>query len=214
MSTLTQQLMTLIGLGGYIRGVPHRGPRGSLPPGQHEVEHLPVVDLGRRPPRITRPEWQLELTGAVSRSLQLNWTLLMAMPFAVRRCDVHCVSRWSRLGMVWAGVPTRALVGTPGLSSVVDHVTVEGYDGYTTNLPLAALTHTDTLLAWRVDDHELCHRHGGPVRLVVPHVYFLKSAKWVKRIEFHSGDRPGFWESRGYHHLADPWREQRYAGQD
>lgn len=185
-----------------------RSPR--IPPGQRQVGNFPVLDLGIRPP-VTHDNWQLRLFGLVGQELKLDWAQLLAMPQTRLRLDLHCVTTWSQLDMDWAGVRARELVALAAPPEAARFVTLHSYDGYTTNLPRAALLDDDVLVAHSFDDAPLSDEHGGPVRLIVPKRYLWKSAKWLRAIEFHTEDRPGYWEVRGYHNDADPWAEERYS---
>lgn len=185
-----------------------RPPR--IPPGQRQVGNFPVLDLGIRPP-VTHDNWQLRLFGLVGQEVTLDWAQLLAMPQTRLRLDLHCVTTWSQLDMDWAGVRARELVALAAPHEAARFVTLHSYDGYTTNLPRAALLDDDVLVAHSFDDAPLSDEHGGPVRLIVPQRYLWKSAKWLCAIEFHAEDRPGYWEVRGYHNDADPWAEERYS---
>lgn len=181
-----------------------------LPPGQRQVSHFPVLDLGHRP-RIASGDWVLRVDGAVHQPLSLDWQALRSLPQVEVVADIHCVTRWSRLAVRWSGVATRSVLEWAEPRAEAAFVLMSCHDGYTTNLPLSVLRQDDVLLAYGVDGGALDAEHGGPVRLVVPSRYFWKSAKWVSRIELLTQDRPGFWETRGYHNDADPWREQRFG---
>ena len=180
------------------------------PPGQRLVTNFPVLDLGNRP-EITRDMWQLHLFGLVGQEITLDWGGLMRLPQVKAISDFHCVTRWSRLDMQWEGVLARDVLMLAEPRPEAHFVTLHSYDGYTTNLPLTALLDSDVLVAHSVLGKSLSREHGGPVRLVVPKRYGWKSAKWLKGIEFHQEDRPGFWEVRGYHNDANPWQEQRFG---
>ena len=180
------------------------------PPGQHLVTNFPVLDLGNRP-EITRDMWQLHLFGLVGQEITLDWGGLMRLPQVKAISDFHCVTRWSRLDMQWEGVLARDVLMLAEPRPEAHFVTLHSYDGYNTNLPLTALLDSDVLVAHSVLGKSLSREHGGPVRLVVPKRYGWKSAKWLKGIEFHQEDRPGFWEVRGYHNDANPWQEQRFG---
>lgn len=186
-----------------------RPAAGRIPPGQHVVDNFPVLDLGRRP-AIRREDWSLEVCGRVECPRSLDWQAFQSLPRAHRTADIHCVTRWTRLDVAWTGVAARTVLELARPLPDAGFVTLHCYDDYTTNIPLDVLLHDDVLLADNVDGKPLNVEHGGPVRLVVPALYFWKSAKWIRAIEFHAGDRPGFWETRGYHNQADPWQEQRY----
>lgn len=180
------------------------------PPGQHLVTNFPVLDLGNRP-EITRDMWRLHLFGLVRQEVTLDWAGLLRLPQVKAVADFHCVTRWSRLDMQWEGVLARDVLMLAEPTPEAHFVTLHSYDEYTTNLPLTALLDSDVLVAHSVLGKPLAREHGGPVRLVVPQRYGWKSAKWLKGIEFHQEDRPGFWEVRGYHNDADPWQEQRFG---
>ncbi len=181
-----------------------------LPPGQHRVNSLPVLDIGIHP-AIAQSEWRLALYGRVANPLELGWDELQALPQQQITADIHCVTHWSCLDVHWSGVAVKALLAAAQPQPEGRFVTLHSYDNYTTNLPLAALFDDDVLLAHSVNGEPLSVEHGGPVRLVVPKRYFWKSAKWLKAIEIHAEDRPGFWEVRGYHNEAFPWEEQRFG---
>jgi DMSO/TMAO reductase YedYZ molybdopterin-dependent catalytic subunit len=181
-----------------------------LPPGQREVRDWPVLDLGGRP-SVTAADWRLAVDGLVEQPLALDWQALQDLPQSEFRSDIHCVTAWSRFDNLWRGVATRDLLARvrprPGARFVICHA----YDGYTTNLPLADFAGEDVLLATSWEGRPLPSEHGGPVRVVLPHLYFWKSAKWLRRLELTEADRPGFWEVRGYHNRGDPWTEERYG---
>ncbi|MEY2632762.1 MAG: hypothetical protein RIR00_1416 [Pseudomonadota bacterium] len=181
-----------------------------VPPGQRLTDDFPVLDLGLRP-GVHPGNWQLRLFGLVQQEQVLDWAALLALPQCEDVSDFHCVTHWSRLDVPWQGVRARDVIALAQPLPAAVHVTLHSYDGYTTNLPLAALLDADVLVAHGVDGGPLSDEHGGPVRLVVPKRYAWKSAKWLSGIEFHAEDRPGYWEVRGYHNVADPWREERYS---
>jgi DMSO/TMAO reductase YedYZ molybdopterin-dependent catalytic subunit len=186
-------------------------PSGNdrVPPGQKVVTDFPVLDLGVLPD-LGRHNWRLRLFGLVEREVALDWEALRALPPARDVSDFHCVTRWSQLDMDWEGVLARDVIAVARPLAAARFVTLHGADGYTTNLPLDALLDDDVLVAHSVFGRSLAAEHGGPVRLVVPKRYGWKSAKWLTGLEFHADDRPGFWEVRGYHNEADPWKEQRF----
>jgi DMSO/TMAO reductase YedYZ molybdopterin-dependent catalytic subunit len=181
-----------------------------IPNGQHRVTNFPVLDLGIHP-KVSREEWRLKLFGLVGKEVELDWEQLSALPQIKDTSDFHCVTRWSQLDMEWEGVLARDVVALCEPLPDARFVTLHGYDNYTTNLPLEALLDDDVIIAHSVFGKPLTLEHGGPVRLVVPKRYGWKSAKWLKAIEFHQKDRPGFWEVRGYHNHADPWLEERFG---
>jgi len=185
-------------------------PNQRVPAGQTLVTDFPVLDLGIRP-AVSPANWKLQVYGLVGQPLELDWTAFRALPQTVDTSDFHCVTRWSQLDMTWEGVLARDLLALAAPLPQAKYVTLHSYDGYTTNLPLEALLDDDVLVAHSVLGAPLTAEHGGPVRLVVPKRYAWKSAKWLKAIELHAEDRPGFWEVRGYHNDADPWLEQRFS---
>jgi DMSO/TMAO reductase YedYZ molybdopterin-dependent catalytic subunit len=181
-----------------------------LPPGQRLVENWPVLDLGIQPD-VPRADWRLTIDGSVENAMTWDWDAFIAQPQVEDVSDIHCVTQWSRYDNRWSGVSTRHLVDLVRPRPETTDVILHSYDGYTTNVTLAAFAEEDCLIAHSHDGVPLTREHGGPARLVIPRYYFWKSAKWVKRIEFAAADRPGFWEVRGYHNVGDPWTEQRYG---
>eukprot|EP01037_Dinobryon_pediforme_P034635 gene34635-40642_t len=197
-------------LGRFLTGKTSRPETDRLPPGQHLVRNWPVLDLGLQP-AIARDAWRLDVVGAVETPLHLDWNGLMSLPQSQFVSDIHCVTTWSRYDNAWAGVATRDLLAAVMPKPGANFVLLGSYDGYTTNLPLADFASPDAALVHAWQSEPLTQEHGGPVRLVVPHLYFWKSAKWLNRIEFLETERPGYWERNGYHIYGDPWREQRYS---
>jgi DMSO/TMAO reductase YedYZ molybdopterin-dependent catalytic subunit len=186
------------------------GDDPRIPAGQKQVFDFPVLDIGLEP-EVSPASWSLRLFGLVEHELEFNWTTFNALPQVERTTDFHCVTRWSQLDMNWKGVLAQELVRRVRPIESAGFVTLHGADEYTTNLPIDALLDDDVMLAHSVLGKPLTPEHGGPVRLVVPKRYAWKSAKWLTGIEFHEEDRPGFWEVRGYHNDADPWKEQRFS---
>jgi DMSO/TMAO reductase YedYZ molybdopterin-dependent catalytic subunit len=182
-----------------------------LPPGQHLTRGFPVLDLGVRPP-IDLSTWTLAVAGEVERPLTLSWEEFRDLPHVREVRDFHCVTTWSRYDVRWGGVPFRKLAEIAGVKPEAHFVIAKGGEGYTTDLPLEDCLREDVLLADGLDGKPLPLEHGGPVRLVVPHLYGWKSAKFLRGIWFTQKDEPGFWEVRGYHNHGDPWREQRHQG--
>lgn len=182
-----------------------------LPPGQHLTNDWPVLDLGLTP-SIDRNRWRLDVYGAIENPVFWDWTDFMAQPQTASRSDIHCVTTWSRYDNVWEGLSTRDLLTTVQPKPDATTVVLHAYDGYTTNLTLDDFAADGALLVHSWSGKPLEEEHGGPMRLVVPHLYFWKSAKWIQSIEFLVEDRPGYWEVRGYHNRGDPWREERYSG--
>jgi DMSO/TMAO reductase YedYZ molybdopterin-dependent catalytic subunit len=181
-----------------------------LPPGQRKTTDWPVLDLGVKP-NIPLDRWRLRVDGLVEQPMRLDWAAFQALPQTDLTSDIHCVTAWSRFDNRWRGVAVRNLLAHVRPKPEARFVTLHSTDTYTTNLPLEEFAVEDALLATHWNDAPLTLEHGGPMRVVVPQLYFWKSAKWVKRIEFHAADRPGFWEERGYHNHGDPWTEQRYG---
>ena len=181
-----------------------------LPPNQVRTKKWPVLDA-HGTPTIDLDSWTLEVTGLVSRAASFRWNEFRELPRVKVFADMHCVTRWSRLGNVWEGVSTREILARSEPLTKARFVVVTSYDDeWTTNLPLDAFVAEDALLADTHDGEPMSSDHGGPLRLVVPRLYAWKSAKWIRRIELVAEDRPGFWENGGYHMLGDPWREQRF----
>lgn len=194
----------------FITGHAASPDRERLPPGQHLVKDWPVLDLGRQPD-VSRERWRLKLSGRVERPVTLDWPAFMALPQTTARSDIHCVTTWSRYDNDWTGVLTRDLLDAVEPSNEAAFLTLHGYDGYSTNVPLADFAAADALLAHSWQGKPLTRDHGGPVRLIIPHLYFWKSAKWISAIDFQDTDKPGFWEVNGYHMRGDPWAEERYS---
>ncbi len=186
------------------------GDNIRVPAGQKQVSNFPVLDMGIKP-WIGTSEWRLRVYGLVENELDLDWAAYKALPQITDISDFHCVTRWSQLDMDWQGVRARDVLALAIPLSNAKFVTMHGYDGYTTNLPLEALLDDDVLIAHSVLGQTLTKDHGGPVRMVVPKRYAWKGAKWLKAIELHEYDRRGFWEVRGYHNEADPFKEERFS---
>ncbi|MBP0445747.1 sulfite oxidase-like oxidoreductase [Roseomonas sp. SSH11] len=198
------------GEGRLLTGMTSTPDRDRLPPGQRLVTDWPVLDLGIQP-AVAEAAARLDIDGLVENPLSLSWAELMALPQEERRNDIHCVTQWSRYDNDWRGISITALLAQARPRREAAFVTMESHDGYTTNLPLADLDRPENLLATHWEGKPLTRQHGGPLRLVVPHLYFWKSPKWIRRISLIAQDRPGFWEVRGYHDRGDPWLEQRYS---
>jgi DMSO/TMAO reductase YedYZ molybdopterin-dependent catalytic subunit len=181
-----------------------------LPPGQKVVEDWPVLTYGGTP-RIDTKDWELRLFGLVEEEVTFDWQRFTSLPATVVRCDIHCVTSWSRFDNEFEGVSIPELLKHVRLKPEATAVMVHCYGGYTTNLLLEDFVRDQNLVAYKHDGKPLPPEHGGPARLVVPHLYFWKSAKWVRTFEFIPKDRPGFWEQYGYHIRGDPWKEERYS---
>jgi len=181
-----------------------------VPPGQRVTEKFPVLHYGSIP-KSDPDTWDLRVFGLVEHPLTLSYTELLALPATRIVADIHCVTGWSKLDTVWEGVLFKDLMNLVKCKPEAKFVLVHCEQGFTTSAPLEVLMDEDVLLAYRYDDAPLTPEHGYPLRLVVPKRYLWKSAKWVRGLEFMAQDRLGFWESRGYHNNADPWKEERYA---
>jgi DMSO/TMAO reductase YedYZ molybdopterin-dependent catalytic subunit len=181
-----------------------------IPPGQTEVRDFPILDLGIRP-HVPQEQWRLKVFGLVQSPLDLDWAAFQALPQTVLTADFHCVTRWSQLDMQWTGILASELLALAAPLPTAQFVTFHGYDGYTTNLPLMALLDDDVIVAHALFGKPIAREHGGPVRIIVPKRYAWKGSKWLKAIELHEKDRPGFWEVRGYHNEGDPWKEERFG---
>jgi DMSO/TMAO reductase YedYZ molybdopterin-dependent catalytic subunit len=181
-----------------------------LPPGQREVKNWPVLDLGIQPD-VPAAKWRLDVAGLVENPLAWSWAEFAAQPQVTLISDIHCVTAWSRFDNRWEGVSTRHLLDLVKPKPAAKFVIQHSYDGYTTNVPLADFAGENVLLACRWEGQPISREHGGPVRLVLPRLYFWKSAKWLTKLEFVAEDRACFWEQRGYHMRGDPWKEERYG---
>jgi DMSO/TMAO reductase YedYZ molybdopterin-dependent catalytic subunit len=185
---------------------------GRVPPGQHVTTDFPVLSAGPTP-LADLSSWSLQMLEGGRRLAEWSWPQFEALPQTQATVDIHCVTSWSKLDTHWTGVTIDALLRAAGLAQPpARYVMVYCDGGYTTNLPAADLVDGKAMVATRYAGAPLAPEHGGPARLLVPHLYFWKSAKWVRRIQFLDEDMPGFWEELGYHMYGDPWREQRYAG--
>jgi DMSO/TMAO reductase YedYZ molybdopterin-dependent catalytic subunit len=196
--------------GRLITGNPDVAHANRLPPGQREVTHWPVLDLGVQPD-VPKAEWRLSVDGLVENPVTLSYEALLQLPQTDSVSDIHCVTQWSRYDNHWRGVSSRDLLALVRPKDEAKHVIFHAYDGYTTNVAFAVFAANDVMIAHSWEGEPLTREHGGPVRIVIPRFYFWKSAKWVKRIEFCRDDKPGFWEVRGYHNQGDPWTEERYS---
>jgi DMSO/TMAO reductase YedYZ molybdopterin-dependent catalytic subunit len=181
----------------------------SLPPGQYLTEDFPVLSAGPTP-RVPTDAWEFVVTTETGAQHRITWDGLRGLPAETPTVDLHCVTKWSKLATTWRGVSLDTLLAD--VDTAADYALAYSYGGYTTNLPLADLLDGQAWLAYEYDGEPLAAAHGGPVRLLVPHLYLWKSAKWVRGIRLLLEDEPGFWESAGYHDYGDPWREQRYQG--
>jgi|SRR5579872_2306915 len=201
-------------MAGITRGFSGRGrardPR--LPPGQYDAgDDWPVLSA-ELTPSLDTAGWTFRLEGAVERPTTWTWEELTGLPLDRFDGDIHCVTTWSKLGVHFTGVSVEALLAVTGLRPEASHVLAFSHTGYTTNLPIDDVRHGRALVAFEYEGAPLPREHGGPARLLVPHLYFWKSAKWVAGLRVLDHDEPGFWERNGYHDRGDPWSEQRYQG--
>lgn len=188
---------------------PKRSSSKKLPPGQYEDRGFPVLSLGPTPD-VDLATWKLEVTGLVEKPQSWNWEEFNTLPQNKFHTDIHCVTKWSKFDTNWQGVMIDDIIKIAGLSPSATHLIAHSYDGYTTNLPIEDLINQKAMVALSYEGDPIEAEHGGPARLLVPHLYFWKSAKWLNKLEFTNRDIPGFWETRGYHNYGDPWKEQRY----
>jgi DMSO/TMAO reductase YedYZ molybdopterin-dependent catalytic subunit len=186
-----------------------RRPAAELPPGQYLVEDFPVLSAGPTP-SIDLGDWEFTVTSETDEQRRWDWAGFRALPSEPVTVDLHCVTHWSKLGTRWEGVSLDTLL--EGVETSASFALAESYGGYSTNLPLEDLTDHQAWIAYRYDGQELEPEHGGPARLLVPHLYLWKSAKWVRGLRLLDTDEPGFWEGLGYHNYGDPWQEQRFWG--
>jgi len=184
---------------------------GRIPPGQSLTKDFPVLSAGPTP-RIRSEDWSFTLKIGPKPVQRWSWAELNALPQTVSTHDIHCVTKWSKLGTTWQGVLIDDLLAAAGLAPPTGFVLAHSFDGYSTNVPTADLVGGKAMVATQYEGKPLPPDHGGPARLLVPHLYFWKSAKWVSGLQFTERDEAGFWELRGYHMYGDPWREQRYSG--
>ena len=187
------------------------GVAGRLPPGQYVVDGFPVLSAGSTP-RTPLDRWDFSVVGQVDQVRRWTWAEFLQLPAEEITRDIHCVTKWSKLDTTWKGVSVDTLLA--GVETSADYVLAFCDGGYTTNLPLEDVTGGKAWIAYEYEGQPLEPEHGGPARLLVPHLYFWKSAKWVRGLELLPEDQPGFWESLGYHMYGDPWREQRYWGDE
>jgi len=187
------------------------GVASRLPPGQYLVNDFPVLSAGPTP-RTSLDQWSLTIDGLVGTPVQWTWEQFMALPRQAYTVDISCVTKWTKLDMKWEGVSVDTLFEQVELNPQVGYLTAYSDGGYTTNLALDDVLNGKAFVANTYDGNPLAPEHGGPARLVVPHLYFWKSAKWVRGFRLMDHDKLGFWESLGYHRRGDPWKEERYSG--
>jgi DMSO/TMAO reductase YedYZ molybdopterin-dependent catalytic subunit len=190
-----------------FRGKRREADPSRLPPGQYLVEDFPVLSAGPTP-RTPLDQWSFEIGGAIDEPRSWTWDQFRSLPNETFTVDIHCVTKWSKLDTTWTGVSLDVLLD--GVDSAAEYASAWCDGGYTTNLPLDDLLEGKAWVAYEYGAEPLEPEHGGPARLLVPHLYLWKSAKWVRGIALTEQDEPGFWESGGYHNRGDPWKEQRY----
>ena len=196
------------------RGFTGRRPAAAtaqrLPPGQSWTDDFPVLSFGPTP-TVDLARWNFALKDGARTLARWSWSEFNALPQTAWRGDIHCVTKWSKLDTAWEGVTVDDLLAAVGVAPPTAWVLAQSHDGYDTNVPFADLAGGKAMVATRFAGAALAVEHGGPARLLVPHLYFWKSAKWVDALRFTPRNEPGFWELRGYHDRGDPWREQRYT---
>jgi len=180
-----------------------------VPPGQHVVNDFPVLSA-RPTPRIPLERWMLTIDGEIDQPRNWTWEQFQALPQEEITVDIHCVTKWSKLDTKWRGVSVDTLL--EGFDTAAEYVVAKSAGGYTTNMPLDEITGHKAWVAHEYEGEPLHPEHGGPARLLVPHLYLWKSAKWVWGLTLLNEDQPGFWETNGYNNHGDPWREERYWG--
>lgn len=179
----------------------------AVPPGQYVTQGFPVLSAGPTP-HVPLDAWRLEISGSTGTIQSRTWEEFRALPVETVTVDIHCVTRWSKLGTTWTGVPVESLLSD--IDSYGDFVLASCYGGYTTNIPVEDLVDGKAWVAFEHEGEPLDPEHGGPARLLVPHLYLWKSAKWLRGLQLQDADEPGFWEQLGYHNYGDPWKEQRH----
>jgi len=191
----------------------HRDPDAAerLPPGQHLTDDFPVLSAGPMP-RVRTDTWTFTVKDGPRPVAKWSWDEFNALPQTKFLRDIHCVTTWSKFDTNWEGVLVDDILEAAGLDASTPYTLAHAYDGYSTNVPFADLTNGKAMVALRYEGQPISPEHGGPARLLVPHLYFWKSAKWVNGIQFTTRDEAGFWELRGYHIYGDPWKEQRFTG--
>ena len=182
----------------------------KLPPGQYLTSDFPVLSAGPTP-HVALDQWEFKVDDGTAVLRRWDWKSFRQLPTEDIRVDLHCVTRWSKLGTFWEGVSLDVLLASVKTDSA--YAMMRSYGDYTTNLPLKDLMNKQAWVAFKFEGSDLAPEHGGPARLLVPHLYLWKSAKWVRGMTLMPRDRPGFWESLGYHMYGDPWQEQRYSGE-
>ena len=195
---------------GFFGRPPKKDVADRLPPGQYKTDDFPVLAFGPTP-RVDLGTWRFTLNDGPRPLAAWNWDEFQALPQTTWHGDIHCVTKWSKFDTTWQGVTIDDVFAAAGIAPPTPYLLAQSHDGYDTNVPVADLVGGKAMVATRFAGLPLESEHGGPARLLVPHLYFWKSAKWVKGLRFTARDEAGFWELRGYHMYGDPWREQRYT---
>jgi DMSO/TMAO reductase YedYZ molybdopterin-dependent catalytic subunit len=193
------------------RRLPDGAQKSRLPPGQYLTRDFPVLSAGPTP-HVALDRWSFTIEGLVREPVSWTWEQFGALPAREWTVDISCVTKWTKLDTQWTGVSVDTLLEHVEIDTAARFVIAYSVGGYTTNLPLTDVINGQAFVAYNYDGAPLEPTHGGPARLVVPHLYFWKSAKWVSGLRLTAEDEPGFWESLGYHNRGDPWREERYSG--
>ncbi|WP_018182348.1 sulfite oxidase-like oxidoreductase [Kaistia granuli] len=196
---------------GFSGKRPADGVGERLPPGQYLTEDFPILSAGPVP-RVALENWRFTVKDGVRPVASWNWEAFNLLPKTKLTRDIHCVTKWSKFNTAWSGVMIDDILAEAGIEAPSDFVLAHSYDGYSTNVPTEDLIVGKAMIATAYEGNPIIPEHGGPARLLVPHLYFWKSAKWVNGLQFTRRDEAGFWELRGYHMRGDPWREQRFSG--
>jgi DMSO/TMAO reductase YedYZ molybdopterin-dependent catalytic subunit len=195
---------------GFSGRRPGAADAGRLPPGQYKTDEFPVLSMGPTP-EVDTATWRFTISHGPRPLASFTWAEFEGLPRTQWRGDIHCVTKWSKFDTEWEGVPIDDLLAAAGVVAPTAFLLAQSYDGYDTNMPVLDVLDGRALIATRFAGAPLAAEHGGPARLLVPHLYFWKSAKWIRGLKFTGRDEAGFWELRGYHMYGDPWREQRYT---
>jgi DMSO/TMAO reductase YedYZ molybdopterin-dependent catalytic subunit len=201
---------TIMTTRGFSGRPPSKKVAERLPPGQYKTDDFPVLAMGPTP-QVDLDTWRFTINDGPRPLASWSWAEFEALPRTTWRGDIHCVTKWSKFDTTWDGVTVDDLFAAAGITPPTAYLLAQSYDGYDTNVPVADLVGARAMIATRYAGSPLAPEHGGPARLLVPHLYFWKSAKWVKGLRFTARNEAGFWELRGYHIYGDPWREQRYT---
>ncbi len=196
---------------GFVGKRRREGPAGRVPPGQYVTDDFPVLSAGPTP-RVPLDQWRFAIEQEGKEVASWSWEEFQQLPAQEFVADVHCVTKWSKLDTHWQGVSVDILLEQVELDPRVRYVCAFSYGGYSTNLPLPEILNGQAFVAYNYEGEPLPPEHGGPARLVVPHLYFWKSAKWVRGLRLMAEDKAGFWETFGYNTHGDPWKEERYSG--